>query len=931
MMDMGGADRVQTVSHSIIHLTAHGERRSNKSVSAWMAHLSLLHAYLLNCVGFCAWTGGYCPGGGRCWPLAGYWSWSEYMKPIKCIIAEACVGTNTGELQDGNIPALPFRNTQSCADGYGGPKCTQCTDGWYQLNDRCFSCGDESKQRGVMTMTIALISIIFICIAVGVAVLSPERVGRFVLVICILQTMAMMSVVGTRNASTESVHAYSEAASYFNMINFDAELVRPGCMVPTFNYVRKVQFTFALMVCMFALFFCATLTRLCMRGKVAPPLMLPSQDPAILAAQAAAVENGTALRQNTQIVSTLPAGWQQKLKAPTAMQDFSSRLVQSFLVLLTLFYLRVTQLMLSAFRCSYAPDPPTSIASNAPITYSLYLTEDSKTLCYTGAHKTITIVAGIILFLYSFGLPFFVFRAGVKRFINGRTDGCLGWLRIQCICLRGEEGKVKAVLKRTNTGTDTGIASPTAGSFKRVQSVDHLSNPLGSPSRRGQMQNQHMHAAWNIEQQLVQMQNPMASELEMAELQLPARTSSLGKMDEMISSGQLEVIEEFDLAEAQKQQQWEQRYGFAYVAFRRGAFFSFTFIYMLLLAIAAIVVFVENSCATQLLLASIGYWLCAIGTQFWYPLSNWLANCIFVFGMGWPAISLMTTLTAAQSSASESRLVYIQTGMLLSVVLISLFREALPEMCPCCQCVSKAELGIGSSACLSCERAHQKMIREEQEELEERQRIPDPPQMAPKEKKRKQKNKQVAPVQTEGVVEGGEQSAECFEGEQRYRIHIQADSNSSPCVGSSTPKQPLLPNQIHSSEGLNSHPPSDMHISTLEVHSQDPEPGAPTNSTGTALIYNDADDDQVAAVTRMRLPGNSIGRARNILPPLAENVSVSNIPNDSLPASPAPAMDTGIAARRIASFARRKFPQTQPTQSSTAAAAVTEADTPNEN
>lgn len=88
-------------------------------------------------------SGAYCPGGGRGWPLPGFWSFDENTEPIECPLAEACPGAVT--LVNG-LPAaeaesapqaasatLPdgSRQTQVCDAtlGYTGAVCSQCLDG----------------------------------------------------------------------------------------------------------------------------------------------------------------------------------------------------------------------------------------------------------------------------------------------------------------------------------------------------------------------------------------------------------------------------------------------------------------------------------------------------------------------------------------------------------------------------------------------------------------------------------------------------------------------------------------------------------------------------------------------------------------------------------------------------------------------------------
>jgi hypothetical protein len=68
-------------------------------------------------------TGGFCPGGGRVWPLSGYWSWSEYTEPVACKVPEACPGVDPSVGETGTDRVT--MNTQVCAEAYTGPSCAR--------------------------------------------------------------------------------------------------------------------------------------------------------------------------------------------------------------------------------------------------------------------------------------------------------------------------------------------------------------------------------------------------------------------------------------------------------------------------------------------------------------------------------------------------------------------------------------------------------------------------------------------------------------------------------------------------------------------------------------------------------------------------------------------------------------------------------------
>jgi hypothetical protein len=103
--------------------------------------LTFCHAHVWIFVRFLFWSF-HCmfspfssPGGGRVWPLVGYWSYTEYQEPTKCLVPDACLGVDvaTAATSPSGVSGF-FTNTQKCAIAYTGPRCSQCADGYYQLN-----------------------------------------------------------------------------------------------------------------------------------------------------------------------------------------------------------------------------------------------------------------------------------------------------------------------------------------------------------------------------------------------------------------------------------------------------------------------------------------------------------------------------------------------------------------------------------------------------------------------------------------------------------------------------------------------------------------------------------------------------------------------------------------------------------------------------
>ncbi len=109
--------------------------------------------------------------------------------------------------------------------------------------------------------------------------------------------------------------------------------------------------------------------------------------------------------------------------------DFKHRLCHALLILLSIFYLRLTTLLFKALLCDRMPDPTAPTDSEAAVTKSLYLREDGQTACWTGSHNSTAAGAIILLVLYSCGFPLFCFVLLTRAFTDETSTGVMGWLR----------------------------------------------------------------------------------------------------------------------------------------------------------------------------------------------------------------------------------------------------------------------------------------------------------------------------------------------------------------------------------------------------------------------------------------------------------------------------------------------------------------------
>eukprot|EP00698_Gefionella_okellyi_P016594 TRINITY_DN4759_c0_g1_i2.p1 TRINITY_DN4759_c0_g1~~TRINITY_DN4759_c0_g1_i2.p1 ORF type:complete len:1246 (+),score=296.69 TRINITY_DN4759_c0_g1_i2:735-4472(+) len=87
--------------------------------------------------------GGYCPGGYRMWPLAGWYTFSEYDGAVyPCVPASACLGGRAS----------------SCDVGYESDICAVCSLGYYRADaQRCALCSDGVTLAALLVVQMALV------------------------------------------------------------------------------------------------------------------------------------------------------------------------------------------------------------------------------------------------------------------------------------------------------------------------------------------------------------------------------------------------------------------------------------------------------------------------------------------------------------------------------------------------------------------------------------------------------------------------------------------------------------------------------------------------------------------------------------------------------------------------------------------------------
>ncbi|KNC52790.1 uncharacterized protein AMSG_08679 [Thecamonas trahens ATCC 50062] len=310
--------------------------------------------------------GAHCPGGRRMWPLPGFWSDNEYEPPTRCRIPHACPGAV------GGAGALPLatsngrRITAVCAAGYTGRFCAACAPGFYSDNGVCRSCGSDSSIYAELTVVVLAFVAFMALVAIALVVFSAQRLVMVVAAVVLLQQFSMALRMGFQMVSeSEGTPVVAALTRLASIINFEIEMLRPGCAVPRIPFSTIYFGTLALIVGAGFLFLLAVLLR---------QLFAP----------------GT-----PRHLASAPIQVAAELKMAVARRH-RSRYVHAVIILGTLAYLQLAVRSIQALHCVKAGD--------GKLRLNIELTE----LCYHGKHMTVALLAWAVLVLFSLGLPVFV-------------------------------------------------------------------------------------------------------------------------------------------------------------------------------------------------------------------------------------------------------------------------------------------------------------------------------------------------------------------------------------------------------------------------------------------------------------------------------------------------------------------------------------------
>jgi hypothetical protein len=233
--------------------------------------------------------------------------------------------------------------------------------------------------------------------------------------------------------------------------------------LPTFTYLRKLQLTLLLLGVAIVMCITAAAVRLCCcqakgrDGRIGSTMRLQLEE---LEEDSGAgddeeEEGGASQRrgddeEGTSIASpAVSRSRPRRLAAesnPFAMfaaawLDFRARVIHSVLIVLCVFYLRITILLFSAFPCSLTADPSAPTDSLAEPTQSLILDADGQTKCFSGEHAVALPFIILLLLFYTAGLPLGCFILLTRAFADEQTGGVIGRMWRRWACLRGKRAE----------------------------------------------------------------------------------------------------------------------------------------------------------------------------------------------------------------------------------------------------------------------------------------------------------------------------------------------------------------------------------------------------------------------------------------------------------------------------------------------------------
>eukprot|EP00698_Gefionella_okellyi_P002227 TRINITY_DN12046_c0_g1_i1.p1 TRINITY_DN12046_c0_g1~~TRINITY_DN12046_c0_g1_i1.p1 ORF type:complete len:963 (-),score=208.55 TRINITY_DN12046_c0_g1_i1:1442-4165(-) len=151
-------------------------------------------------------AGAVCPGGFRVWPIAGFWSNGETDPTVSaCVPAAACLGGRFA----------------SCATGYEGAICAQCSSQFFRSRDyTCEPCSGTDLQAMLLTLQMSFLAV-FIVVA---AFVSDDTLSDAAFVVSNLRGLWVCTA-----GLQELPSLVTKILSILSLLAADMNFSQPGC------------------------------------------------------------------------------------------------------------------------------------------------------------------------------------------------------------------------------------------------------------------------------------------------------------------------------------------------------------------------------------------------------------------------------------------------------------------------------------------------------------------------------------------------------------------------------------------------------------------------------------------------------------------------------------------------------------------------------
>jgi alpha-tubulin suppressor-like RCC1 family protein len=172
-------------------------------------------------------TGGWCPGGNRVWPLAGYWNPDESSGYVtECNPASRCLGGPQS----------------ACSPGYKGRLCSECELGWEPLQGLCVKCPPSNAR--LMVTILGDICVWTVVVLSAWFASSDETYNKVVEVVTVFRSIGQFGALLQSTMPTAILHVFNTLRIFMG----DLEITQDRCTgeLPSFFsiYMFNVLYCF---------------------------------------------------------------------------------------------------------------------------------------------------------------------------------------------------------------------------------------------------------------------------------------------------------------------------------------------------------------------------------------------------------------------------------------------------------------------------------------------------------------------------------------------------------------------------------------------------------------------------------------------------------------------------------------------------------------